>query len=103
MTTRSTLWPEWKNKLQIVCASQTKAATRRNVAADCELRLFNSACLWSCTAHEHGRRAGIIVEYLQTSAKTFARNSGSNDVYLGSHLGALEQGYLAGEFRFFIN
>ena len=50
-----------------------------------------SACLW-CTAHEHGRRACVIVEYLETSAKAFARDSRGKDVHLGSHLGSLEQG-----------
>ena len=55
---------------------------------DALLAFQASASLWGSTAHKHGGRAGIIVEYLETSAKAFARDSGRNDIDLGSHLGS---------------
>src|SRR6266481_3142564 len=51
--------------------------------------------LGACTTHVHGRRAAIIIEYLQTAAETVARDSVSEDVNLRSHLSSEQFGRLA--------
>jgi len=43
-----------------------------------------SACLRGCTAHAHGGRAGIIVEYLQAPAKAFAWGVRGKNINFGS-------------------
>ena len=53
---------------------------------DALLAFQASASLWGSTAHKHGGRAGIIVEYLQTSSKACLRDVGGDDVDLGPHL-----------------
>jgi hypothetical protein len=52
--------------------------------------LSRSSIYGAAPPMHRGRHAGIIVEYLQSSAKAFARDAGVNNIDLGSHLGSVE-------------